>query len=214
MSGQFDHRVDGANRGRLHRPAELEVCVACGELRGPYEGFDNLCECDREAWDRTPLPRAGDLSSNVDVCKSCISTLAPGSSRWTLYHCRECMSAVAGLNRLAGRCVVPIGPHSIMNGVFAAASPPPTDAQVVSFVDQLGALLRHQESLHDRTKRRVRERLEEFGVIGDAIAAVDYLERCVDAGWTAERGFVDFVQSLDGSLDEARARELWSRSIA
>ena len=160
------------------------------------------------------LPRAGDLSSNVDVCQSCISTLAPGSSRWTLYHCRECMLAVAGLNRLAGRCVVPIGPHSIMNGVFAVASPPPTEAQVVSFVDQLGALFRHQESLHDRTKRRVGDRLEEFGVTGDAIAAVDYLECCVDAGWTAERGFIDFVQSLDDSLDEARARELWCRSLA
>ena len=201
------------NRGRLHRPVVLEVCVACGQLRGPYDGFDNLSACDREAWDRTPLPRAGDLSNNVDLCQSCISALAPGSSRWTLYHCRACLSAVAGLNRLAGRCVVPIGPHSIMNGVFASASPPPTDAEVASFADQLRALFRLQESLHDRTKRRVRERLVEFGVTGDAIAAADYLERCADAGWTAERGFVDLVKSLDDSLDESAASELGRRSL-
>jgi hypothetical protein len=213
MSGRFDHRVDGAGRGRLHRPGALEVCVACGELRGPFEGFDNLCACDREVWDETPLPRAGDLSTNVDVCQSCITALTPGSSRWRLYHCRECMPAVAGLNRLAGRCVVPIGPHSIMNGVFAAASPPPTDAQLVSFADQLGALFSHQERLHVRTKRRVRERLDELGVTGGAIAAADYLERCAAAGWSAERGFVGLVQSLDDSLDEAAARELWCRSL-
>jgi protein-tyrosine phosphatase len=28
------------------------MCVACGELRGPYEGFDNLCECDRDLPER------------------------------------------------------------------------------------------------------------------------------------------------------------------
>jgi hypothetical protein len=213
MSGRTDHPVSTDRRGRAHRPAVLEVCLACGELRAPFEGFDNLCECDRDVWDETPLPRAGDLSSNVDVGQSCISVLAPGSSRWRLYHCRDCMRAVACLNRLAGRCVVPIGPHSIMNGVFAAASPPPTESQVVSFADQLGALFRHQERLHDRTKRRVRQRLAEFGVTGDAMAASEYLERSAAEGWTAERGFVDFVQSLDGSLDEAAACELWCCSL-
>jgi hypothetical protein len=59
----------------------------------------------------------------------------------------------------------------------------------------------------------VRERLDELGVTGGAIAAADYLERCAAAGWSAERGFVGLVQSLDDSLDEAAARELGCRSL-
>jgi hypothetical protein len=56
----------------------------------------------------------------------------------------------------------------------------------------------------------VRARLEEFGVTDHAIAADDYFERCVATGWDAERGFIDFVMSLDESLDEEAAREFWN----
>jgi hypothetical protein len=108
---------DDSGRGRLHRPAHLQLCLTCGELRGPYGGFDNLCDCDGREWDRQPQPRSGDLSDNVRLCRSCVGTLVGGSSRWSPYHCDQCMPAVQLWRKMAGRSVVPIGPHSLMNGV-------------------------------------------------------------------------------------------------
>jgi hypothetical protein len=43
--------------------------------------------------------------------------------------------------------------------------------------------------------------------------AREYLERRAAEGWTAERGFIDFVQSLDDAPDETAAREFWRRSL-
>ena len=172
---------DDPGRGRLHRPASLQVCLECGELRGPYGDYDNLCGCDSRSWDREPSPRAGDLSDNVAFCRSCLSALAPGSTRWTSFYCDDCRPQVIMLNKLARRCVVPIGPHSIMNGVFAKPDPQLTDAQLVSFTDQLTTFFQHSGNLHERTSRRVRARLEEFGVTEHAISADDYF--MVTACW-------------------------------
>ncbi|MDC3402446.1 hypothetical protein OAX95_00750 [bacterium] len=205
MSGASD-----PERGRLHRPDSLQVCATCGQLRGPYEDFDNLCECDRTLWDREPTPRAGDLYANVAFCRSCISALAPGSHRFTSYYCDDCRPQVIMLNMLARRCVVPIGPHSIMNGVFANRGDEVVgEAQILSFCDQLHTLFREQGTLHERTKLRTRARLEEFGVTEHAIAVAVYLDMCATSGWDAERGFIDFVMLLEPTFDDKQARELW-----
>jgi hypothetical protein len=197
-------------RGRLHRPTNLQVCTTCGQLRGPYDRHDNLCACDHRAWDREPRPRAGDLFDNVALCRSCISAIAPGHTRWTSFYCGACRPQVIMLNKLAGRCVVPIGPHSIMNGVFARPDPQLSTTQLISFSDQLTTFFQHTGNLHERTTLRVRGRLEEFGVTAHALTINDYLARCTTAGWNAERGFTDFMMSLDTELDEASARELWN----
>ena len=203
--------LDNQERGRLHRPTRLQVCATCCEVRGPFSGFDNLCECDRTRWDHEPMPRAGDLSSNVDFCQSCISALAPGSTRWTSYYCDNCRPQVILLNKLARRCVVPIGPHSIMNGIFTTPGDEGLDeAKLLSFSDQLTTLFREQGSLHERTKLRIRARLEEFGVTKHAILAAVYIDQCFSNDWDAERGFIDFVMSLEATLDETQARELWA----
>lgn len=215
-AGQRRHVTgnDDPGRGRPHRPTNLQLCVACSGLRGPYNGFDNLCRCDRDIWDRHPIPRCGDLSNNVDFCRSCLSAVAPGCSRWTSYYCDKCRPHVVALNRLAGRCVVPIGPHSMMNGVSHATNGRQVlDAQASAFADQLSTLFRNQTSLHELAVNRTRTRLHDFGIGTHAILARDYVDRCFAEGWDAERGFVDFVLSIGEGLDEHAARDLWNTSI-
>jgi hypothetical protein len=212
-AGQRRHVTgnDDPERGRLHRPANLQVCVACNRLRGPYSGFDNLCQCDRDIWDRHPVPRCGDLSNNIDFCRSCLSAVAPGCSRWTSYYCDTCRPHVIVLNRLAGRCIVPIGPHSTMNGVFHSMNGQPVlGGQAEAFADQLSTLFRNQTSIHDLAADRICVRLHDFDVRTHAILATDYLDRCFIAGWDNERGFVDFMLSIGEGLDEHAARYLWN----
>ena len=211
-AGQRRHVTGDADpeRGRLHRPEHLQLCTACARLRGPYDDYDNLCRCDDDAWDRHPAPRCGDLSGNAHLCSSCVTALAPGSSRWTVYYCKACGPHVFVLNRLAGRCLVPIGPHSIMNGIFhTPPEGPDVDASAISFYDQLSTMTRNQTSLYDLTVERTRARLDDLGIDGHAIRYDDYVTRSREAGWNAKRGFVDFVLSIGEGLDEAAARELW-----
>jgi hypothetical protein len=201
---------DDQDRGRRHRPPDLQICVECCGLRGPYDGYDNLCRCDSGAWDRHPTPRGGDLHDNVRLCMSCVSALAPGSSRWTLYHCAKCLPRVVLLGQLVGRCVVPIGPHSMMNGIYWRSTGGAITAAATAFHDQLITLFQNQTNLYDLTTQRTRRRLDEFGYTAHAVLVTDYLERCSAEKWDAERGYVDFLLSIEEGFDETAARELWN----
>ncbi|MBG7603667.1 MAG: hypothetical protein IZT58_03390 [Actinobacteria bacterium] len=130
---------DDQERGRRHRPPDLQICVECCGLRGPYDGYDNLCRCDSGAWDRHPTPRGA-----------------------TAFH------------------------------------------------DQLITLFQNQTNLYDLTTQRTRRRLDEFGYTAHAVLVTDYLERCSAEKWDAERGYVDFLLSIEEGFDETAARELWN----
>jgi len=208
-TGDFAVSDSGALRGPHHRPERLQVCIDCLRLRGPYGSFDNICRCDREQW-QGELPTCGDLGLNVILCMSCLSKPVPGRTRWSPYHCESCQPRVVQLGRLAGRCVVPIGRHSIMNGTFLQPGGGQVgDAQVVAFYDQLTAHFRSQTDLHELSERRLRRRLTELGVTGHEITAESYLVQSWAAGWGPETGFVDFLQAIDQGIDADTASELW-----
>ena len=104
---------------------DAEICPACFSLRGLMidrpPGARQLCDCEiAELVARgQEVPRYGhDLHRTAELCRCCAVDLVTQGSRWSKWFCRECFERVKGLNLAAGTCVVPIGPHSIMNGVF------------------------------------------------------------------------------------------------
>ena len=197
-------------RGRLHRPTRLEACLRCGSLRGPYREFDNPCSCDVEAWDEPSPPRANDLTNNVRFCHSCVQTLVSGSSRWSPYHCRACLRPVQALNASAQRLLVPIGPHSIMNGVSYQVPPGGViRADIEAFVGGLNGLFARQDRLFELTKRRVLGIAARLGFSGDVVDADELLDAQHRAGVSAASGFADLVEHL-GIPDAATvAARLW-----
>jgi hypothetical protein len=107
------------------------------------------------------------------------------------------------LNRIAGRCVIPIGPHSIMNGV-SWSSPDGlamTDAQAVSFHDQLTTLFERQDALDAYNRDRLRQRAATLGLTGHAAVVADFRAACVGAGCTKQGGFAELVRSLSENVD-------------
>ena len=48
---------------------------------------------------------------------------------------------MVALNRAAGRCLIPIGRHSLMNGVAARSEQLGTEVGVVAFADQLDTFI-------------------------------------------------------------------------
>ena len=219
-AGQRKHVTgdDDPGRGRLHRPEHLQLCLTCGGLRGPHGdgGHDNRCRCDGEAWDREPRPRAGDLSDDVRLCGSCITTLLSGSSRWSPYHCRQCMPAVQLWRSMAGRSIVPVGPHSLMNGVGWRPSEgrAMTTVQATAFSDQLNALFATQESLHELIARRALEAARDLGFTGHAVRASDFIGARRAAGATAASGFAELVSAYAGIDASELAEHIWRQTAA
>lgn len=74
-----------------------------------------------------------------DVCRVCGAELLTTSSRWSLVVCLACKKRVLQVNRQLGRCLVPIGRHSIVNGAAWRPTPgvdPRTDPTLRGFVDR------------------------------------------------------------------------------
>jgi len=70
-------------------------------------------------------------------------------------------------------------------------------------------MVRDQTDLYELTERRTRARLGDFEMADHAVRVDDYFARCAEQKWNARRGFIDFVQSIGGGIDEPTARQLW-----
>lgn len=202
---------DDPARGRYARPENLQLCLTCVDLRGPFDSFDNLCRCDRNGWVGNPKPRYGDLSHDAHLCKSCLSTVVPSGSRWSAFYCGDCRLAVRLLGQRAGRFVVPFGPHSLMNGTYwrSQDGAPMTNAQATAFHDQLTTLFADQDTLQQLTTTRTEARVRSLGLTGHAVAASDYTAACRAAGITARVGFIEFITAVGHDLGPDDLDALW-----
>jgi len=99
--------------------AQLEVCRTCLCLRGPFydswNGCDRVqpCACDP----KQPLWNAFDYNTWAELCQCCSAEVLRSGSRWSPFFCDECKQRVRDYNEREGYCVIPIGRHSLMNGV-------------------------------------------------------------------------------------------------
>jgi hypothetical protein len=99
--------------------ARMELCRECLVLRGPFFDSHNGCErvqrCGCEPAD--PLWNAFDYNCAAELCRCCASRVIRCGSKWSVFFCEECKPHVVAYNGAAGWKVIPIGRHSIMNGV-------------------------------------------------------------------------------------------------
>jgi hypothetical protein len=114
------------------------------------------------------------------LCCTCAAVLCEDRSRWSPLHCAPCRGAVAELNRSAGRLVIPVGKHSIVNGVFVRADDPdgPT---------RLSEALRHisagRETLAEWVRVRARMLLDRAAVpTGLDVPLREYLDTAQQVG--------------------------------
>ncbi|MBV8161900.1 MAG: hypothetical protein JO265_13330 [Acidimicrobiia bacterium] len=77
------------------------------------------CEWERARSEGTPFTDWPDidLPGCVQLCYCCAAMPVHASSRWSPFFCDGCRPDVFALNRSVGRCVIPMGRHSMMNGV-------------------------------------------------------------------------------------------------
>jgi len=152
----------------------FSVCRRCGDLFGDVvlvsgTAVTQHCRCDRRRHDR-PRWERHDFNCVAELCWCCASTVIPSGSRWSSYFCDECRPRIVALNRGVGRCVVPIGRHSIMNGVALRGNPPPTDEALGRFVHDVGTIFERAARVARWRERRVQRVLRT--IEGDDAAAL------------------------------------------
>ena len=97
----------------------MDLCRKCLVLRGPFFDSHNGCErvqrCGCEPAD--PPWNAFDYNRAAELCRCCASRVIRTGSKWSAFFCDVCKRHVVAYNGGTGWNVIPIGRHSMMNGV-------------------------------------------------------------------------------------------------
>lgn len=112
------------------RPWQLTVHLPCARLRG-WAGQVQGCPCEpSEPWPDCDVSRAQDL------CLVCARGTAGATTRWSWLACEHCRRVEKALQGWLGIRILPLGRHSLLNGValrVAQASSEEADAFAVAF---------------------------------------------------------------------------------
>ena len=135
----------------------MMICRKCGITYDTKpKQFSQRCECNRREQEKWS---GSDYNEYQRLCMCCMSVVLRSGSRWSVWFCEECKPRVMILNKAAGRCVIPIGRHSLMNGVFANKETVATLEKQVKFAKQLGGFFGLINDLNEWKAIRLRTNL-------------------------------------------------------
>jgi hypothetical protein len=177
------------------------ICTTCWQLRATGAHTDH-CHCTYPTGQRTIAERERLLACRL--CYVCGLAIVQGHTRWMSLLCDQCRPCAREVNTRHGWLVLPIGIHSIVNGVGFRANPEPlpaiTLAQAVAFHDQLQATMDAVGAAHEYGHNLLRGRCERLGLTGTGdIDLDDYLAATASAGDTQERAWQDLLLLLDSA---------------
>ena len=152
--------------------------TTCGTFRGGGEHRE-LCHCQPD--DRSPEERLRCLP-----CAICGLKITNGHTKWRQILCGPCKDRARPINEAAGRCLIPIGIHSIVNGMaLQVGAGGITDAQAIAVADQLKAVLGAAGGLQKYGETLIKRRAAELD-LPELVPFDDYVVACHEAGITWE----------------------------
>ena len=176
------------------------ICGQCHELKGlvpgRIDGARQLCSCSPVAL-RESQPLWGyDYNTYAELCRCCGLVLLRSGSRWSVWFCGPCDEAVRALNQAAGRCVIPIGRHSLMNNVVVSTAQLQSGAAVRAYTDQLHSLFVNMEDLRTWGRAVVQRNLAALGFDSeDDVALSAYLDEIKSSSLTQLAAFEALVSA-------------------
>jgi hypothetical protein len=175
----------------LAEVSHLQVCRACLTLRGPF--YDNFNRCDRVqpcGCDADQPPWNGyDYNTFAELCRGCAAEIVHSGSKWSPFFCDACKARVLTYNESVGSCVIPLGRHSLMNGVVLHAAAA-RRRKVAQFVDGLFGSLGRSDGLLRFRRERIGRVLKSLSEPAGAVPVPTYLA-CAKTG--SENGDVVFA---------------------
>jgi hypothetical protein len=116
--------------------SSLSFCPKCMQPHGKFklrwhEWAEHRCDCDKH---EDPKWSEGmDFNKAYETCYCCGLEVIQTGSRWSTFFCRDCRKAIRKFNDSVGTCVIPLGRHSMMNGIrFKKSAPLPEAASLFS----------------------------------------------------------------------------------
>ena len=188
-----------------YRPefSTLSICTACLGLfddvsLGQGDGERQRCTCSASKEDRWP---GYDYNERARLCDCCGRYVLRSGSRWSVWFCEECKARVQALNEEMGFALIPIGRHSMMNGLGLRVEARSHD--VARFTQRLGDLFSRIDLLGKTWKpAHLRGQLKRLEFLGAGHGAVP-LSVYLDAVAEEDRGSgVDLRLGAFGGLRE------------
>lgn len=175
--------------------SDLTLCLVCRHLRGMHHDREHRCSCtpQDEAWLESNW--AGyDIAAAIDLCCLCARGVMKSGSRWSWLVCASCLD----VNRAVGSALgsdrygaLPVGRHSIMNGVAMSATS--VDSELDSFVARLSALGSVRRDLLAWRDDEVTRLAQDAGLDTDAVELGEWMRlHPVSVGASAD-AFCRFV---------------------
>jgi len=168
----------------------LAVCATCGELfredRPGALGLSQRCGCrrtpDEARWD------GFDFNEWACLCRCCGQVVLRSGSRWSVWFCQDCKEPIRGFNLTygwQGTSIIPIGRHSLMNGIGLSPVEIEDLQRSERFVEDIKNLVGRSDLLSRWAADRVRLNLELVGLAGPSVPLREYLLE------TSRRALVD-----------------------
>ena len=191
-----------------HQISEMAVCGDCRDVVGPFyrlhgslagDGpFDQRGTCPRHephkydtAW------RHFDFNRAVDLCYCCGTVPLTSGSRWSVWFCDDCKHQVGLLNGRHGRCIVPIGRHSVHHGCLLRGDQADDPVAVQMFADASKAAHVVINALADWYHIAVARNLEMFGAGTGTVSPVEEYCRAVTTRVDPMARFREMCDYLD-----------------
>ena len=138
------------------------------------------CACERKPRGQGERPETWpgfDFNTVAELRHACGGQVLHSGSRYSVWFCVECKERVRTMNAEIGQALVPIGRHTIMNGVGLQASPKPTRAEMEAFVARCGTMIDRIYRLDDWAHEVVHDNLVTIGRDdAHSVAIAEYLE--------------------------------------
>lgn len=125
--------TDGLRRAteEAQQVGGMDLCLTCFGLRGELRGRTHKCRCQAltDDWRERGEWAGYDIPLHVEVCRLCVRGTMKSGSRWSSYACTTCLELNLVVGRALGsdRGALPLGRHSLMNGVGLRASEQQTE---------------------------------------------------------------------------------------
>lgn len=154
--------------------SNLSVCTRHFTLVGNYDGKEHLCGCASvdDGW-RDREWKGYDIAALVDLCHLCVRDVMRSGARWSWYACETCRTVNNQIaNAILGDThprnqILPLGRHSLMDGVALGLDPTPGEETVARFAESLRDLFGFVDRLLDWRREEGRRLAAASGFRGD-----------------------------------------------